>query len=86
MKTLRILLIACLALCLCFALAACGAKTKTAEEGKLIMATNAQFPPYEYYEGDKIVGIDAEIAAAIADKAVIKEIVVPGKIVNIVIK
>ncbi len=39
-------------------------------EGKplLIMATNAAFPPYEYYEGDKIVGIDAEIAAAIADK------------------
>lgn len=39
-------------------------------EGKeeLHMATNAQFPPYEYYEGDKIVGIDAEMAAAIADK------------------
>ncbi|MGN0162754.1 MAG: ABC transporter substrate-binding protein [Candidatus Ornithomonoglobus sp.] len=34
----------------------------------LTMATNAQFPPYEYYEGDKIVGIDAEIAEAIADK------------------
>ncbi len=38
-------------------------------EGKtLVMATNAAFPPYEYKEGDKIVGIDAEIAAAIADK------------------
>ncbi len=39
-------------------------------EGKeeLHMATNAQFPPYEYYEGDKVVGIDAEMAAAIADK------------------
>ncbi len=33
---------------------------------KLIMATNASFPPYEYKEGDEIVGIDAEIAAAIA--------------------
>ncbi len=40
----------------------------TAEEGKLIMATNAQFPPYEFYEGDQIVGIDAEIAALIAEK------------------
>ena len=40
----------------------------TAEEGKLVMATNAQFPPYEYYEGDSIVGIDAEIAEAIAQK------------------
>ena len=38
----------------------CGKKSMTAEEGKLIMATNAEFPPYEYYEGDKVVGIDAE--------------------------
>lgn len=35
---------------------------------KLIMATNAEFPPYEYYENQQIVGIDAEVAAAIADK------------------
>lgn len=43
---------------------------QTDVEGKeeLHMATNAQFPPYEYYEGDKVVGIDAEMAAAIADK------------------
>ena len=39
-----------------------------AEEGKLIMGTNAAFPPYEFYEENTIVGIDAEIAAAIADK------------------
>ena len=38
------------------------------EEEVLVMATNAAFPPYEYKEGDKIVGIDAEIAQAIADK------------------
>lgn len=39
-------------------------------EGKpeLVMATNAFFPPYEYYENDQIVGIDAEMAAAIADQ------------------
>ena len=40
----------------------------TVEEGKLIMATNAAFPPYEYLEENTIVGIDAEIAKAIADK------------------
>lgn len=40
----------------------------TVSDGKLIMATNAYFAPYEYYEGDKIVGIDAEIADAIAKK------------------
>lgn len=37
-------------------------------EGTLVMATNAEFPPYEYHDGDSIVGIDAEIAQAIADK------------------
>ena len=34
----------------------------------LVMATNASFPPYEYYDGKTVVGIDAEIAAAIAAK------------------
>ena len=62
-----IALVLALAMLLCFA--GCGAKSvTTVEEGKLIMATNAYFQPYEYYDGDKIVGIDAEIAAAIAEK------------------
>ena len=34
----------------------------------LKMGTNAYFQPYEYYDGETIVGIDAEIAAAIAEK------------------
>ena len=38
------------------------------DKAKLTMATNAYFPPYEYYDGEKIVGIDAEVAQAIADK------------------
>lgn len=40
----------------------------SAEGGQLVMATNAEFPPYEYREGDQIVGIDAEIAQAIAEE------------------
>ena len=40
----------------------------TAVEGVLTMATNAAFPPYEYIEGGEVVGIDADIAAAIAEK------------------
>ena len=39
-----------------------------AETEKLTMGTNAAFAPYEYYENGVIVGIDAEIAAAIAEK------------------
>lgn len=53
-----------IAMIACFA--ACGGNG--GEKEKLVMATNAEFPPYEYVEGDKIVGIDAEIAALIADK------------------
>ena len=34
--------------------------------GVLVMATNAEFPPYEYHEGQEIVGIDVDIAKAIA--------------------
>ena len=41
---------------------------KEAAGGRLIMATNAEFPPYEYHDGDAVVGIDAEIAKAIADE------------------
>nr|WP_288643230.1 basic amino acid ABC transporter substrate-binding protein [uncultured Anaerobutyricum sp.] len=48
------------------------ATVKTAKDGVLTMATNATFPPYEYYEGNDIVGIDAEIAKAIADKLGLK--------------
>lgn len=41
-------------------------KVKTGD--KLVMATNAQFPPYEFYEDGSIVGIDVEIGRAIADR------------------
>ena len=40
----------------------------TAVSGVLTMATNAAFPPYEYIEGGEVVGIDADIAGAIAEK------------------
>ena len=36
--------------------------------GKLVMATNAAFEPYEYYKGGEVVGIDVDMAQAIADK------------------
>lgn len=40
----------------------------TYENGNLIMATNAAFPPYEYYENNVITGIDVDMATAVADK------------------
>ena len=36
--------------------------------GTLVMATNAQFEPYEFYKGEDIVGIDVDFAQAICDK------------------
>ena len=44
------------------------AADSTAASGKLTMATEATFPPYEFYDGDAIVGIDVEVAQAIAAK------------------
>jgi polar amino acid transport system substrate-binding protein len=39
------------------------------EDGKLIMSTNAAFPPYESTDDTgKFIGIDIEVAQAIADK------------------
>lgn len=45
-----------------------GTELKTVSEGQFIWATNAEFEPYEYREGEEIVGIDAEISAYIAEK------------------
>lgn len=36
------------------------------------MSTNAEFEPFEYKDGDKITGIDVEIAQKIADKLGVK--------------
>ncbi|MBQ4486426.1 MAG: transporter substrate-binding domain-containing protein [Oscillospiraceae bacterium] len=37
-------------------------------KGKLVMATNAEFPPYEFREGDKITGFDVDMMTAVCDK------------------
>lgn len=38
------------------------------KDNTIIVGTEAGFAPYEYMEGDKVVGIDMDIAQAIADK------------------
>lgn len=43
-------------------------KGTTYPNGKLVMATNAEFPPYEYFTvGEVITGIDVDMARAVAD-------------------
>ena len=72
-KVLSVLLVAVCVL----SMAACGSKKEDSSAGdagdsgkkeKLVMATNAEFPPYEFYEGKEVVGIDADIAAAVAEE------------------
>lgn len=69
-KFLCIALAVVLTLSMVAAFAACSKDNGNTEPKKetLVMATNAEFPPYEFHEGDAIVGIDAEVAQAIADK------------------
>lgn len=47
---------------------ACGSSSSKKNSDTLVMATNATFPPYESVSGDDIVGIDVDIANAIAKK------------------
>ena len=37
-------------------------------KGTLVMATNAEFPPYEYQEGGQVVGFDVDMMNAVCDK------------------
>ncbi len=63
MKKIIALLVAVMMMVCC--LAGCGGAKN---DNVLTMATNAEFPPYEYMENNEIVGIDAEISKAIAEK------------------
>ncbi len=38
------------------------------DNGTLVAATNATFPPYEYYENETVTGIDIDIITAIGDR------------------
>jgi polar amino acid transport system substrate-binding protein len=58
---------------LVLSLVACGgagsaAKSEAGSAQKLIMCTNAEFPPYEYKEGGQFAGIDVECARLIGSK------------------
>ena len=68
-KIISMLLIVCL---LGVLASGCGSNKQTVdsikESGKLIIHTNAGFAPYEYPSNGKVVGVDMDIAKAIADK------------------
>ena len=57
---------ALLAACLTVSLFGCTNSGELKQKGKLIMATNAAFEPFEFQKDGKIVGIDVDIATDIA--------------------
>jgi len=68
-KAVALLTVLLMLLSLC----ACGnSGNRTANQGVLTMATNATFPPYEYVSGQGVVGIDVDIARAVAEKLGLK--------------
>jgi len=60
MKKMLSVLVACVLLCTL--MGGCSGKKKDT----LVMATEAGFRPYEYYEGEEVVGVDVDIAREIA--------------------
>ena len=46
----------------------CIVQIRSGEQRQIIMGTNAEFPPFEYKEGNAVVGVDAELMQKIADK------------------
>ena len=60
------------AMMLLLLLAACGGSGKTLEtiqkKGTLVIATSPDFPPFEYLEEGKVVGIEVDILEAVAEK------------------
>lgn len=77
------LVVAALAVCMAASFIGCGKKSSM-DKDTLVMATNAEFPPYEYYDGDDVVGIDVEIAQAVCDELG-KELVVEDMAFNSII-
>ena len=75
MKTKKLLSLV-LAGTLALSLTACGgsddAVASIKKKGTITMVTNASFEPFEYKDGDTVIGIDAEIGQAIADDLGVK--------------
>ncbi|MCH1626469.1 basic amino acid ABC transporter substrate-binding protein [Ferdinandcohnia quinoae] len=64
----RILLLA-MTFVFIFVLAACGSKDSGGDGKTLKVATDAAYAPFEYTEGDKIVGFDIDVINAVAEEA-----------------
>ena len=62
--SLKVLLVLLVAFTLLAGISACGKK----QAPKLRIGTNAEYPPFEYKEGESFVGVDMDLARKIAEK------------------
>ena len=75
-KFMKVLALAMGAALACFALSACGGSNNAASDGEyklvkdgtLTVITSADYPPFEYMDGDNIVGYDAAIITEVAKR------------------
>ncbi len=65
MKKILSIALICTLLAAAFVLTSCG---KEAASEKIIVNTNAYFAPFEYYDGEDIVGVDVDIMAKVGEK------------------
>lgn len=66
-KSFKLLALFCVLALALTGLSACQNDGQSTKE-KLTVGTNSEFPPFEYQENGKVVGIDMDIMKAIADK------------------
>lgn len=57
-----------ISLLLIVAMLACGISMTSCGDDSIIVKTNAYFAPFEYYDGDKIVGVDVDIMNKVGEK------------------
>lgn len=63
-KSLSVILVIALMIVLCVTVMSCGNK----QDAVLRIGTNAEYPPFEYKNGDQFAGVDMDLAKTLAEK------------------
>jgi len=82
-RTLRTVI--ALAALLLGSLAGMQAQAQTAAPGTLKVGMEISYPPFEYYEGDKILGFDPELAALLAREMKLKPVFTDTKFASLIL-
>ncbi|MCU1719069.1 ABC transporter substrate-binding protein [Pseudomonas sp. 5P_3.1_Bac2] len=61
------------------------AEVKTINSGELKVGMEVSYPPFEYYEGDKVVGFDPEVSTALAKRLGLSMSVLDTRFPNLIL-